>query len=228
MRTLIIAGGQLEDAFVREQAAKEPCCLIAADRGLECCDRLGLVPDYVIGDFDSLRSDICRRWGILPEKSAGAGSDGRECGVIRLHPEKDDTDTEAALRLALEKTRGDIVILGATGSRIDHVLANISVLGLCIAAHRRAELLDLHNRIRLMDRPFVLERESQYGRFVSLIPFTTQVTGITLEGFKYPLCNYTLGPFTSIGVSNEIVGDAGRVFFSEGILVLIESRDCPR
>lgn len=251
MRTLIISGGCVSDDFVRRQYenacggahaahGKEPfgggardgagrtsagCRVIAADRGWVCCQRLGIVPDYVIGDFDSLPGDDARKALAGAWEFAKADSPAGRTEYIALNPEKDDTDTEAALRLALERTADDIVILGGTGSRIDHVLANISVLGLGLSLGRRVELLDEHNRIWLAERPFLLERKDSYGDYVSLIPFTAQVSGITLEGFKYPLSDAVMGPFTSVGVSNEIVADVARVDFREGIFIVIESKD---
>ena len=88
-------------------------------------------------------------------------------------------------------------------------------------------ILDENNRIQLIDGETVLEKDRQYGTYVSLIPLTTEVTGVDLIGFKYPLENYT---FTStgsagFGVSNEIVQKEGKIRIKAGIFVMIESRD---
>ena len=71
----------------------------------------------------------------------------------------------------------------------------------------------------------LLKKEQQYGTYVSLIPLTTQVTGVTLTGFKYPLTGHTLGGFSSLAVSNEIVEEEGVIELQDGILVLAESMD---
>ena len=88
-------------------------------------------------------------------------------------------------------------------------------------------MLDPHNRIRLIDGETVIAKEEQYGNYVSLIPLTTEVTGVTLTGFKYPLRDHT---FTStgsagLGVSNEILAEEGRIQMKTGVFILIESRD---
>lgn len=88
-----------------------------------------------------------------------------------------------------------------------------------------AIMADKNNRIRMVQEGLVLRREEQYGRYVSLLPFTPQVTGLTLKGFKYPLNQYTLECYHSLGVSNEIAGDAGEISFQDGVLVVVESLD---
>ena len=212
--TFILAGGSMSLPFLQDQLKKYPQhVVIAADRGLESCMALGVTPDYVIGDFDSLDPGVKEKF-LSDVKN-----------VTRLNPVKDDTDTEAALNLAFEKTTGDILILGGTGSRLDHVLGNISILAQGLERGRRVMLLDEHNRIRVIDGALVLKREEQFGNYVSLLPLTTEVTGVTLEGMKYPLHKYTLRSDTSIGISNEIAAEEARISFDSGILIVVESRD---
>lgn len=212
--TYILAGGRLSLPFLKEQLDRHSDrTIIAADRGLEACVSLGIEPDFVIGDFDSLDETI-REEFLSQEKN-----------VTKLNPIKDDTDTEAALTLAFEKTEGDIIILGGTGTRLDHVLGNIGILGQGFAHGRSVELLDEHNRIRLADGPVTIKKREQYGKYVSLLPLTTEVKGVTLEGFYYPLHEFTLTSYTSIGISNEIVEEEARISFDEGVLVIIESKD---
>ena len=91
-------------------------------------------------------------------------------------------------------------------------------------------ILDAYNRIRLMDGVVHLKKSEQYGKYVSLLPLTTEVTGVELRGFKYELTDYT---FTStgsagLGVSNEIIEDIAEIRVKSGIFVLIESRDLPK
>ncbi len=221
MVTFLIGGGAIDLDFAREQINREPkATIIAVDKGLKACILLGVEPDFVIGDFDSLpmeeeaRLDEFERRGI----------------VTRLNPVKDDTDMEAALHLALEKTEGDIVILGGTGTRYDHTTSNVLIMGQALCYNRDIQILDPHNRIRLISESmgqqgFVLKAKEQLGGFVSLIPFGTQVEGLTLEGFKYPLLNATLGGYTSLGISNEITGEYAKISFQRGSLLLIEARD---
>ncbi len=213
MVTYIISGGNICDTQVLEYLEKEEHIVIAADRGVECCQRLGIIPDYLIGDFDSISKEayeVMQTWKVP---------------INQLNPIKDDTDTEAAIRLALEKTQGDIMIFGGTGSRLDHVLGNISILGLGFAYGRKIYLIDETNRIQLIDKECVIEKDKQFGTYVSVCALSGTVTGLTEEGFYYPLNRHTLEGFTSLGISNEIVADVARITIEDGVLIVIESKD---
>ena len=142
-----------------------------------------------------------------------------------LNPEKDDTDTEYAIREAIRRGAMEIVVIGATGTRIDHVLGNISLLGIGLEEQIKISLVDEHNRIRMINQPLMIRKAEQYGKYVSLIPFSEKVSGVTLRGLKYPLTDYTMGGFNSLGISNEIVSDEATISFSSGELIVIESKD---
>ena len=105
-------------------------------------------------------------------------------GIVwhRLNPQKDDTDTEFALRLAISMGAECITVLGGTGSRLDHVLGNIELLGIGLELGVEIELLDANNRIRMTDHGMVLKKEEQFGKYVSLIPYTAQVEHLYLAG----------------------------------------------
>ena len=77
----------------------------------------------------------------------------------------------------------------------------------------------------MIDAPITLQRQEQYGKYISLIPFSEKVNGVTLEGFKYPLQNYTMGGFNSLGISNEIIADEAKISLASGQLIVVESRD---
>lgn len=144
-----------------------------------------------------------------------------------MHAEsgKDDTDTEYAIREAIRRGAMEIVVIGATGTRIDHVLGNISLLGIGLEEQIKISLVDEHNRIRMINQPLTIRKAEQYGKYVSLIPFSEKVSGVTLRGLKYPLTDYTMGGFNSLGISNEIVSDEATISFSSGELIVIESKD---
>lgn len=214
MKTLIITGGKISADFALTFfEKKEYECIIAADKGLEVLDKLCIKPDYIIGDFDSLEE------GILCEYS--------ENGIIKLNPEKDFTDTEAAIRLAIEKGSDSITIIGATGSRLDHVLANISLLMIPLEAGIPAYIIDENNRIRLIDKTIEIKKTDCFGNNLSLIPYTDEVSGVTLKGFYYPLNNKNISRFKelSLGISNKITEDKCIIKIKSGILIVIESRD---
>ena len=216
MSCVIVAGGEVDHKLLAEVLAGADT-VIAADRGLEALQQAKVCPDYIIGDFDSA-SEATRARLAEYEKQPSAQ-------VIRLQPEKDDTDSEAALQLAFAHSTGDIVLLGGTGRRIDHLLANISILGQGLAHGRQVILQDSWNRIRMIASGCTIRRDEQYGTYISLFPYSTRVEGLTLEGFKYPLHNATLEGFNSLGVSNELVKDEGVITFTRGTLIVVESID---
>jgi thiamine pyrophosphokinase len=215
MSALIVAGGMVSDELL-VQEAKHADCIIAADRGLEALERIERYPHIIVGDFDSASGETIAHL----EQYASQG-----VRVVRLNPRKDDTDTEAALQLAFAHSTGDIIILGGTGSRLDHVLGNISILGQGLERGRRVFLQDAHNRIRIIDGNITLHRKELYGPFISLFPYGDRVEGVTLQGFQYPLEEATLEGYTSLGVSNELVDEIGEIYIRQGALIVIEARD---
>ena len=225
MKAAIVAGGRVEDAFVCAYLDREAYDLvIAVDRGLEFFYRSHRRPDHVTGDFDSVDEAVLQ---FFRQQAAAE----QKPQFPALNPQKDDTDTEHALRMALEQGCETVHLFGATGSRLDHVLGNLQLLGLGLRAGAECVMLDCCNRIRLIDKEICLKKQEQFGAYVSLIPYTPRVTGLTLEGFAYPLNRHTMSSFylpqaaQVSGISNEIVAETARIAFEDGILVLIESKD---
>ena len=110
---------------------------------------------------------------------------------------------------------------------MDHVLGNIQSLYLALEKGVDCEILDEHNRIRLIKGEYRIKKAEQYGKYVSLIPFTTDVNGVTLEGLKYPVQDqhFTVQGSGGFGVSNEIAADEARISLKQGIFIMIESKD---
>ena len=214
-RCLILTGGKLSLAFagsfLKEHKFEKA---VAVDGGLEAAKELDIIPDVIVGDFDSVESEALAYFRTLE-------------GITwyPLVPEKDDTDTEFAVRTALRMGAEKITILGGTGSRLDHVFGNVELLGIGMEQNVPMELVDANNRIRMIKSGITLEKSSQFGTYVSLIPYTECVQHLYLTGFKYPLADVTLKGFCSLGVSNELVEDTAEIRFDGGILLVTESRD---
>lgn len=216
MEALIVTGGKIDDEFALGFIKENTCDFtIAADSGMEFFYRNQLVPDEIVGDFDSVK----------PEVFACFKQNNPDIKILKFQPEKDETDTELALRTAMDAGCTKIWLLGATGTRMDHVMGNIHLLGMAMERGCECIILDAYNRIRMLNRRLCIKRSEQYGKYVSLFPFGQAVTGLTLKGFKYPLQNYELQCYHSLGVSNEISEDEAEISFEEGILLMVESRD---
>lgn len=216
MQALIVTGGSIEDAFVLKFLKENPWDLtIAADSGMEFFYRNGLVPNEIVGDFDSVTAGILE---FFRENNP-------QIKIRKFQPEKDETDTELALRTAINAGCKKIWLLGAIGTRLDHVLGNIHLLGMAMEQDCECIILDSCNRIRMLQHGMKILREEQYGEYISLFPFTPTVKGLTLRGFKYPLEKYELQCYHSLGVSNEISQEEAEISFEEGVLLMVESRD---
>lgn len=209
MKVLIVSGGSVDVEIPSKFYDK----IIAVDKGLESLYNQNICPDYIVGDFDSVDKsiiDFYRNQGIKIES---------------YNPEKDYTDTELGIERALALKPDSIRIIGGIGTRIDHTLANIHILTKCLEKNIKCDILDSHNKIYLVDKSVTINKSEAYGKFLSIIPLTSQVKGITLKGFKYPLSDYTLSIGKSLGISNELVLDTTSISIKEGILIVIESKD---
>lgn len=212
IKTLIVSGGNVEDNIL-DSLKDEFNYIIASDRGLEVLDKFNVVPNYIIGDFDSIDKNILEKY-----------INNKDIIIKELNPEKDYTDTHMAIKLAIELNSKQITIIGAIGTRIDHTIANIHIIKETLDNNVECKIIDERNEIQLINKRTTLEKDEKY-KYVSLIPLTTKVEGITLKGFKYPLSNATLEIGHSIGVSNEQVEKYAEIDLKEGILILIKSKD---
>ncbi len=215
MRYVIISGGHIDDVFALNYLRENKYdCMIAADSGMNFLHRNGIVPDVIAGDFDSVEDESLDEFSSMPEVE-----------MLRLNPIKDDTDTEFVIREAIRRGATFITVLGATGTRLDHVLANVHLLGVGLEESVAIELVDTHNRIRMINESLEIRKEEQFGCFISILPIKGDAKGVTLEGMKYPLVNVDVACFSSLGVSNEIVGETAKISVKEGTLLVIESQD---
>lgn len=216
---LIITGGKIDPAFARDFLREKGAladCVVSVDGGLEVTRALGLVPDAIVGDFDSVHQEILEEYRKNPEI------------LWDVHrPEKDETDTELTINTAIKLGCARLMILGATGGRLDHELSNIHLLKLCLDLGVEAFLYDAWNKVYLLDGGKRFVRGETYGTYVSFIPLTERVRGITLRGFKYPLTgkDLTVGVEAGLCVSNEVKEEEAFISFESGILICVESRD---
>ena len=214
-RCLIITGGPIDLGFARSYLSGEGFDrVIAVDRGLNAAWALGIVPDVIVGDFDSA------------DPAALADFRRREHIVWEVHqPEKDDTDTELAIKRAAAMGAGYIALLGATGGRLDHLLGNIHLLYPCLQRGVEACILDPGNKLYLIDGERRFKRREVWGTYISFLPLTEEVKGITLRGFKYPLTDKDIAIGTSLCISNELAADEAVITLQDGVLIVVESRD---
>lgn len=216
MKTLIISGGQIDKEFFEKFVYENDFeYIIGVDKGIEMCYTCNLVPSILMGDFDSIKGEVLKYYEI-----------NENIKIQRFKPEKDDTDTQMAINWAIHMGSKEIAIVGATGSRIDHLLGNIQCLYNALENDVKCCIIDKNNKIELLKTSQEIQKSKQYGNFLSLLALTDQVTKLTLKGFKYPLNEYTLTNHSGgFGVSNEIVDENAEIIFQTGILIMIQSKD---
>lgn len=221
-KVLLITGGKVNMDFAEEYtASKEYDTVVCADSGLNTAYRLGMPVHYFMGDFDSVSPEILEAY----REGKVAGSE--HCEWVRYPKEKDYVDTQLVLEWILEKGAEEITLLGATGGRLDHFLANVNILMLALKQKVPAYIVDSRNRIRLIDSTLTIDREELYGKYLSLLPLTSTVTGVTLHGLKYVIEDYTLEVGIARAISNEMdeTSEKAEIQLRSGVLIVVESKD---
>ncbi len=206
MRAFIYSGGSIYADNITEHPRADDLT-VAADSGYHTARALGERVDILLGDFDSI--------GALPD-----GDFER----IQVPAEKDLTDTQLAVQVALERGADDIVIIGGLAGRLDHTLSNLSILEALNARGVYAIMTDGQNRVRYMRSTSTLIARSPY-KYLSILAADNTVKGVTVEGCKYPLKKETLHRSVGYAVSNEITGNVALVSVKKGGVYIVESRD---
>ena len=242
---IIISGGRIEDDFACAFLMREGILtsslqpdsamssrIIAADRGLEFCERHGIVPGHASGDFDSARPGLAESF---------TGMEGVEVAVYPSR--KNYTDTQIAVDLAIRLGMKEVTVLGATGTRQDHFLGNIQVLEYALLRGTGVTLLDSHNRIRMIGADtgvtgagkeegtgaglseLTLSEKDRFGDYFSLIPWGGPAEQVTVRGASYELTDAFLSTSETLGISNEPAGRDVHISVGKGKLIVAESRD---
>jgi len=185
--------------------------LVAADGGAAVALDLGLFPDLVVGDFDSLDQATLERVEAI-------------CPVRRFPARKDQTDThlaiEAALQLFPNEAAREIVICGALGDRFDHSLGLVLLLAGLAEGSSRVRLVGAGQEGFVLGPGHRLELAGRPGDTVSLLPLSPEVTGVATTGLVYPLASATLRWGETLGVSNEMTGTEASVVACAGVLLV--------
>ena len=214
-KAFIISGGSMDQTFGLEMFQEhQPEIIIAVDSGLKFLYDNQIVPTHIVGDFDSVEPEIIEYY----KKQT-------DIPIREFNPVKDASDTEIGLRYGLELGAKELWLLGATGTRLDHVMANIQILKIALDAGVEAYIADPNNKISLRKKEIVLKKQDDCKNYFSIFPFGGIVEDVTIEGAKYPLEYYRLCPYDSLCVSNEVSEVEARITFPEGIIILMETRD---
>lgn len=219
-KVLMIAGGEVDISFAENYIRGRGFdTVVCADSGLDAAFLLGLSVHYAMGDFDSVSEGVLLHYRQDRQE-------GIQTEFVEYPAEKDATDSQIVLEWITERFPSEIHILGATGNRLDHFLANLTILMKPLSYGIPAYLIDSHNKIYLIDHSCVIQRKALFGTYISFLPLTEKAV-VSLRGFRYELDRKVMVIGDSLGVSNEMGEgkDAALVMLEEGILVAVESRD---
>ncbi|WP_061809811.1 thiamine diphosphokinase [Rossellomorea vietnamensis] len=215
MEINIVAGGPDRYIPSLNKYCNDEVNWVGVDRGVYTLLEQKIEPSIAFGDFDSVNTE---EWEMIQEKV-------RE--VNRYQPEKDETDLELALNWAIGQKPDKISIFGATGGRLDHFMGNLQLLMTpkLLEARIKVEMIDVQNRLSLAEPGEHTVEKSPELQYISFVPVTKNVDGITLTGFKYPLKNRNISRGSTLCISNELIQSSGTFSFSNGILMVIRSSD---
>ncbi len=209
-RILIFANGALPSLEQAQRLLQKDDYIICADGGARHARALGIEPNLVLGDMDSL------------DKAAWKELEASRVPVELFPREKNETDLEIALTRAFELEPKEILIIAALGGRIDQTLANIALL-----TDPRFSACDLRLDDGVEEIFFCRHQAEVRGRsgdIVSLLPWGAPVHGIRTRGLKWSLNDETLYPEKTRGVSNEMIADVASIHIRSGLLLVVHRR----
>jgi thiamine pyrophosphokinase len=207
-RVFIFANGRMDEPPEILKDISSSDLIITADGGTHHCKSLGIIPNVIIGDMDSLASSEVSSYqdaGVL---------------IIQYPTHKDETDLELALQYTVRQGVRDVFIIGALGSRWDMTVANILLISHPDFSSLIIRLLDGSQELTLLRGYQEADIQGRSGSPISLIPLAGDAHGITTHGLEYPLNNETLSYGSSRGVSNVFLQDHARILVKDGLLLL--------
>ncbi len=203
-RCVIIASSQIQDYEKIKSHLHTDDFFVFCDGGLYHMEQLRVKPNYIVGDFDSYLND-------LPT----------DVPIERLPCVKDDTDTVAAAKLMLQKGFSDFLLIGFTGQRLDHTLANIGVLLMLHDHHATAKMIDDYGEMYIADQTPILLNKGCCS-FFSLMSVDGPFSDVTISGAKYPLHNASVMPSYQYAISNEITEEQCQITIGRGRALFVK------
>jgi len=212
-RAIIFANGKMEEPPEIVIDRKSYDLIIAADGGTHHCRSLGITPNVIIGDFDSLDSNE-----VLTYQQAGVQ-------LLKYPIHKDETDLELALQFAKKQEMSEVSIIGALGQRWDMTIANILLMAHPSYSRLKIRMFDGSQELFLLHGEDQIELLGQPGDQLSLIPLAGDAHGVTTLGLEYPLNDEILYFGSTRGVSNVFILDHAQIIVGDGILLCILKRE---
>ncbi|MFC4780595.1 thiamine diphosphokinase [Eubacterium multiforme] len=212
MRAIIVSGGTSPSGKLLKSYLKEDDIIIGVDSGCNTLYKLNIMPNLILGDFDSIDKDVLNYFL------------SKEVNLERYSSHKDYSDTHLAYRRAKGIYNvSEILMFGVTGTRLDHTLGNIGLLFNGLKDNISIQIIDEHNRMFIVDKSSVIKKEE--GSYVSFHALSEVVKNFTIRGGKYDLTDYNMKLLEPRAICNEFLDGDINITFSEGIILVMYTRD---
>lgn len=215
MKFYIFTGGRIFEDELADFEIEKDAVVIAADSGYNNAQKLGITPNILLGDLDSI------------DKSKLTPHELDNLEKIIVPTEKDDTDTQLAVDTAISREAREIVIVGGLGGRLDHTLSTVFLLEYIYDKGVNVYMTDGKNRIRVIKSSgnrVCVEIQKKF-KYLSLISLSEECRGVSALGVYYPLENASITRKYSYAVSNVITENCAKVTLLDGCMLIVESRD---
>ncbi|CAK7021172.1 thiamine diphosphokinase [Tissierella carlieri] len=211
MKGLIISSGTITDYSILELVVKESDFIICADGGMNHLAKINKKPNLVMGDLDSI------------SESALNYIKDNNITVEKYSSIKDATDTALAMEYLIDKEYKEIILMGVTGTRQDHTMANIFLLNTLHDKGIKGKIIDDNNIIYLIDN--YMELQYLEDKYVSIVPIVEEGIVISLKGFFYNLDREFIKFGSTHGISNKIINEIGIIEIHKGKALVFISKD---
>lgn len=216
MKGIVVAGGEINLPLLKSIIGKyRDAVIISADAAIVSLEKLNVIPDIMVGDFDTLNNEELIK---VYEKQGTK--------IVRHNPVKDYSDSELAMEYACEAGIKEVIMLGALGRRFDHAFSNVNMLLKYKKMGMNIVIYDKYNRIYVKSSSFILKKEDLWGKYISFFSIGEKVFMESLTGVAYKVKNKSVNDVEtpSLFISNEIVDECMYAVF-QGDLLVVESRD---
>lgn len=212
MRAIIVTGGNPPSEKLLKSYIKENDIIIGVDSGCNILYKLNIIPNLILGDFDSINKEVLKYF--LENR----------VNVEKYNSEKDYTDTDLGYRKAKEIFKAnEILMFGATGSRLDHTLGNIGILLRALKDKVKMQIIDDNNRMYIVNKSSIIKKED--GKVISFHALSEVVKNFTIRSGKYDLTSYDMTLLEPRAICNEFLDDDINITFDSGIILVMYTRD---
>ncbi|WP_455538444.1 thiamine diphosphokinase [Terrisporobacter sp.] len=212
MKVCIVLNGEINDYNKIKKIIidKNYDYIIGADGGCNHLYKMNIIPNYIIGDLDSIDKDIVYYYK------------NKNINLKKYPREKDETDSQICINLAKDLNCSEVDFYGALGGRIDHTIANIGLMHYSRKMNIKPKIISEKEEVIIIKNEEIILKGNK-GDTISIIPIMKDANNVTLKKLKYKLDNSKIGYLSSLGVSNEMLEDECIIKIEDGYALIIRN-----